>query len=140
MDTITTVIFPACRTKGKIGINEAAIYNSTSKGRPRYALTLNQDISAKIIDSGFEYASIRVNNCTSEHFLCFSNEPYGGIRYLKQGLTNKGSVSINSKPIVEYLTEALRLTFADGRAMLWISDNLSKIDQILTFKIDKRHE
>ena len=100
----------------------------------------NQDISAKIIDSGFEYASIRVNNCTSEHFLCFSNEPYGGIRYTRQGLENKGNVSINSKPIVEYLTEALRLTFADGRAMLWISDNLSKIDQILTFKIYKRHE
>ena len=38
MDTITTLSFPACRTKGKIGINEAAIYNSTAKGRPRLLL------------------------------------------------------------------------------------------------------
>ena len=111
--------------------NECSLYSFQNRKNPVTSITLNNKVSKELREKNLVYISIRQDDITGEIGFVFSED-----RGLKMSTTGKeqDNLKLACKEWTERLLKVLKLE-REKRYILTLSNNLSKIDDVIFMKI-----
>jgi hypothetical protein len=101
---------------------------------PSYRISTNKVVTKMIIDKGCEFCCIGKNNLTGQKYLVFNKDNENGFP-ISMPTGKNPSVIIYSKTMAEFIKNILNMK--DDEASVWVSDDLSNTQDVVTLEIKR---
>lgn len=128
-------IVPIVSSAGKGSNTQSDMLLKFKNTKTMKCLTFPKRVGAEIREGEYNFFEFQINPLTAEVFFVFWKET--GMERIEFDTTKeKKKFTLRSKTTVEYLAEYLQIQ--SESAMLCISNNISRTDNCLTYRITKQ--